>query len=119
MSETLSDKQGSARGSRRGGVGRRGFLASAVGAAAMGARAGRAQPKSEPIRIGVLGDQTSVYAAPTGPGSVLAARLAIEDVGGRVLGRRVELLVGDHQNKPDLGAGIAREWLDHGVVAIT
>ena len=81
-------------------------------------RWGRAQPAAKPIRIGVLNDQTSVYSAPGGPGSVVAARLAVQDVRGRILGRPVEILVGDHQNKPDVGAAIAREWLDSGVIAI-
>ncbi|MBN8939848.1 MAG: ABC transporter substrate-binding protein [Rhizobiales bacterium] len=72
-----------------------------------------------PIKIGILNDQSGVYSSITGPGSVAAARLAIEDVGGSVLGRPVEIVVADHQHKPDLGSTIAREWFDvQGVDAI-
>ena len=72
-----------------------------------------------PIKIGVMNDQSGVYSGIAGPGSAAAARLAIEDAGGSVLGRPIELLVADHQNKPDIGAAIAREWFDtRGVSAI-
>lgn len=71
------------------------------------------------IKIGVMNGQSGVYADITGPGSVAAARLAMEDAGGSVLGRPIELLVADHQNKPDTGAALAREWFDtRGVSAI-
>lgn len=72
-----------------------------------------------PVRIGVLNDQSGSTADVTGQGSVIAARLAIEDFGGKVLGRRIELLSADHQNKTDLAAAIARRWIDvDGVSAI-
>jgi branched-chain amino acid transport system substrate-binding protein len=74
---------------------------------------------SEPIKIGVLNDQSGIYADLAGPGSVVAARLAAEDAGGSVLGRKVEVVVADHQGKPDIGASIARRWYDvDGVSAI-
>jgi len=63
----------------------------------IGGKTGRAA-ESGPIRIGVLNDQSGAYASLTGPGSVTAARMAIEDAGGSILGRPVELLVADHQN---------------------
>jgi branched-chain amino acid transport system substrate-binding protein len=63
-------------------------------------------------KIGVLNDQSGPYAAHTGPGSVDAARMAIEDFGGKVLGGAIELITGDHQNKPDVGLNLARSWLD-------
>ena len=66
----------------------------------------------EPVRIGVLNDQSSVYADFQGKGSVLAAEMAVEDYGGRAAGRKVEVLSADHQNKPDVGSAIARKWLD-------
>ncbi len=72
--------------------------------------AGLAQGK--PIRIGVLNDQSSVYADFQGPGSVLAAQMAVEDYGGKAAGRKVEVVFADHQNKPDVGAAIARKWFD-------
>ena len=72
-----------------------------------------------PIKIGVLNDQSGIYADLAGPGSVIAARLAVEDAGGSVLGRPVEVVVADHQGKPDIGAAIARRWYDaDGVSAI-
>ena len=71
----------------------------------------RAQEKA-PLRIGVLNDQSGPFADLSGPGSVEAARLAVEDHGGRANGLAVEVLAADHQNKPDIGTGILRKWLD-------
>ncbi|HLH51867.1 MAG TPA: ABC transporter substrate-binding protein [Roseiarcus sp.] len=71
------------------------------------------------LRIGVMNDQSGPYADLAGPGSVEAARMAIEDFGGSVLGRKIELLVADHQNKVDVGMAIGREWYEaKGVDAI-
>src|SRR5262252_3868909 len=64
------------------------------------------------IRIGILNDQAGPYADFGGKTSVTAAQMAIEDFGGKVLGKPVEIVVGDHQNKPDLAANIARRWFD-------
>src|SRR2546430_14726130 len=66
----------------------------------------------EPLRIGVLNDQSSVYADFQGKGSVLAAQMAVEDYGGKAAGRRIEVVFADHQNKPDVGSVVARKWLD-------
>ena len=66
---------------------------------------------AEPLRIGVLNDQSGIYADIAGPGSVTAARMAAEDFGGTVLGRPIEVLAGDHQNKPDIGSAIARNGM--------
>ena len=74
--------------------------------------AAKAQISDDVVRIGVLNDQSNVYADLGGPGSVIAARMAIEDVGGKVLGRPIDLLVADHQSKADIGASIARQWFD-------
>src|ERR1051325_7994907 len=63
------------------------------------------------LRIGVLNDMSSVYADFQGPGSVVAAQMAVEDF-NKQSKRKVEVISGDHQNKPDIGAGIARRWLD-------
>ncbi|KAB2956374.1 MAG: ABC transporter substrate-binding protein [Rhizobiaceae bacterium] len=80
---------------------------------------GAARADDRPVRLGLMNDQSSIYADTGGPGSAVAARMAIEDAGGRVLGRPVELVVADHQNKADLGASIARKWYDaDGVSAI-
>jgi branched-chain amino acid transport system substrate-binding protein len=66
---------------------------------------------SKTLRIGVLNDMSSVYADFQGPGSVLAAQMAVEDF-AKQSKHKVEVISGDHQNKPDIGAGIARRWLD-------
>jgi branched-chain amino acid transport system substrate-binding protein len=64
------------------------------------------------VRIGVLNDQSGTYSDLAGPGSVVAARMAIEDFGAAKKGMKVEVLVADHQNKPEVGSGIARQWFD-------
>ena len=64
------------------------------------------------IKIGVLNDQSGLYADLSGQGSVVAAKMAIEDFGGKVDGTPVEVVFADHQNKPDVGSNIARQWLD-------
>ena len=69
------------------------------------------QAEEGPIKVGVLTDMSSVYAGGAGKGSVEAARMAIEDAGD-VLGRPAELVFADHQNKPDIGTAIARQWYD-------
>ncbi len=66
-----------------------------------------------PVKIGVLNDQSGLYADLTGMGSVHAARMAVEDFGGKVLGRPIEVIIADHQNKTDLGASIARQWIEN------
>src|SRR5882757_7445276 len=72
------------------------------------------------VKIGILNDQSGVYADYGGKYSVEAARMAIEDFGGEVLGQKVEMITADHQNKPDLASSIARRWYDaDGVDMIT
>jgi branched-chain amino acid transport system substrate-binding protein len=66
----------------------------------------------EPLRIGAILDMSGVYADVTGPGTDTAIRLAVQDFGGKVLGRPVEVLNADHQNKADIAAGIATKWFD-------
>ena len=85
-----------------------GLLATTV----IGVGAATAQISDDVVRIGVLNDQSNVYADLGGPGSVIAARMAIEDVGGKVLGKPVDILAADHQSKADVGASIARQWFD-------
>ena len=78
-----------------------------------------AQSPGGAIRIGILNDQSGPYADFGGKTSADAARLAVEDVGGKVLGKSIEIIIGDHQNKPDLASAIARRWFDvDGVSAI-
>jgi len=64
------------------------------------------------VKIGVLNDQSSLYADLTGQGSVLAARMAVEDFGAAAKGLKVEIIFADHQNKADVGANVARQWYD-------
>jgi branched-chain amino acid transport system substrate-binding protein len=64
------------------------------------------------IKIGVLNDQSSVFADSTGAGSVLAARMAAEEFGGKIGDLPIEVISADHQNKPDVGSNIARRWYD-------
>jgi branched-chain amino acid transport system substrate-binding protein len=64
------------------------------------------------VKIGVLTDMSGQFADESGEGSVTAVRMAIEDFGGKVLGKPIELVVADHQNKPDVASSIARQWYD-------
>jgi branched-chain amino acid transport system substrate-binding protein len=91
-------------------------LGAALLAAALAVHEARAQISDDVVKIGVLNDQTGLYADLGGPGSVVAARMAVEDFGGTVLGKPIEVISGDHQNKSDVGAAIAREWFDVGKV---
>jgi branched-chain amino acid transport system substrate-binding protein len=72
------------------------------------------------VKIGILNDQSGVYADYGGKYSVEAAKMAIEDFGGSVLGQKIEIITADHQNKPDLATSIARRWYEvEGVDMIT
>src|SRR5690242_19266553 len=74
--------------------------------------AAHAQVSDGVIKIGVLTDMSSLYADIGGPGSVAAARLAVEDFGAAKKGMKVEIVSADHQNKPEVGSSIARQWYD-------
>ncbi len=76
------------------------------------AGAAHAQVSDGVVKIGVMNDQSGPYADLAGPGSVVAARMAVEDFGAAKKGMKVEILVADHQNKPDVGSTIARQWYD-------
>ena len=84
----------------------------AAAAVAFAAGAAHAQVSDGVIRIGVLNDQSSLYADLAGQGSVIAARMAVEDFGAAKKGMKVEIVSADHQNKPDVGSAIARQWYD-------
>jgi len=79
-----------------------------------GAFAGAHANDATPLRIGVLSDMSSLYADIGGPGSLAAAKMAVEDflAGPHKMKRQIEVLGGDHMNKADLGVNIAREWID-------
>ncbi|WP_441243850.1 ABC transporter substrate-binding protein [Tardiphaga sp. 768_D3_N2_1] len=91
-----------------------GLLASAMAFAATSAMA-----QTKPLKLGAILDMSGLYADITGPGSETAAKMAAEDFGGEVLGRKIEIIAADHLNKADLSANIARDMLDNqGVEAI-
>ena len=81
-------------------------------ALAMSATAALAQAKP-PLKLGGILDMSGLYADITGPGSETAAKMAAEDFGGEVLGRKIEIIAADHLNKADLAANIARDMLDN------
>src|SRR6202171_3720822 len=81
-------------------------------AAALGAGAAQAQISDNVIKIGVLSDMSSLYTDLAGAGSVIAAKMAVEDSGIEKRGVKVEIVSADHQNKPDVGSNIARQWYD-------
>jgi branched-chain amino acid transport system substrate-binding protein len=83
-----------------------------IAAAFAGVGAAHAQISDGVVKIGVMNDQSGTYADLAGPGSVVAARMAIEDFGAAKKGMKVEVLVADHQNKPDVGSNVARQWYD-------
>ena len=91
-------------------------LVSALSAIGLGVADARAQISDGVVKIGVLNDQSGLYADLGGPGSVVAARMAVEDFGGTVLGKPVEIVFADHQNKSDVGVAVAREWFEVGNV---
>jgi len=79
-------------------------------ALALGCAGAQAQVSDGVIRIGVLTDMAGLYSDITGPGSVVAARMAVEDSGLAAKGIKIEVLGADHQNKPDVGSNIVRRW---------
>src|SRR5580692_8757594 len=91
-----------------------GNLALAIGA--LLATAAHAQTMN--VKIGVMSDMSGLYADLGGPGSVTAAKLAIEDFNPAAHGMNVEMVTGDMLNKPDVGANLARQWYDSGVDVI-
>jgi branched-chain amino acid transport system substrate-binding protein len=95
---------------------RRSAIAGGLAGATIARRARAQSPK--PVRIAVVNDQTGVYADLGGIGSVVSAKLAVQDFGPSVLGRPIEILSGDHQNKPDIGVALMREWYSSGVEVV-
>jgi branched-chain amino acid transport system substrate-binding protein len=84
----------------------------ALAAALLASTAARAQVSDDVVKIGVLTDMNGPASTPTGQGSVTAAQMAVDDFGGKVLGKPISVIVGDHQLKPDIGASLARRWYD-------
>jgi branched-chain amino acid transport system substrate-binding protein len=82
-------------------------------AAAASVMPAAAQVSDDVVKLGVTNDQASIYSAATGIGVVIAAQMAAEDFGGTVLGKKIEIVSADNQNKPDVGVGIVNRWLDN------
>ena len=80
-------------------------FAIAIGAAAAGAQ-------ESVLRVGIITDMSGQYSDGNGSGSVIAAQMAAEEIGGTVAGRKIEIISGDHQNKADIASAIVREWID-------
>lgn len=95
-------------------IGRRTVLGAGIAAGL----ALRARAQSDAIRIGVLNDRNGPFSDTGGQGSELAARMAVQDFGGGVLGKTVEILAADTRNKADIAGGVARQWFDEGVDAV-
>jgi branched-chain amino acid transport system substrate-binding protein len=83
-----------------------------LGTALTLAIAGAASADDKVVKIGALSDQSGLYADLSGPGSTVAAQMAVEDSGLTGKGWKIDIISGDHQNKPDIGTSIARQWFD-------
>lgn len=90
----------------------RSIAAAMMTAALLSSSIARAQVSDDVVKLGVLTDMNGPASTPTGQGSVTAAQMAVEDFGGTVLGKPIQVIVGDHQLKPDIGATLARRWYD-------
>src|SRR5438045_9103580 len=93
------------------------FTLTAV-AVVFGCGCAQAQYTDGTIKIGVMNDMSGTYSDLSGQGSVVAARMAVEDFGAARKGMKVEIIGADHQNKPDVGSNVARTWLDGDNVAV-
>lgn len=87
-------------------------IAVAISATLLPATAAQAQISDDVIRIGFITDMSGVYSGPDGPGGAEAIKMAIEEMGGEINGKKIELLTADHQNKADVASAKAREWFD-------
>jgi branched-chain amino acid transport system substrate-binding protein len=91
-------------------------LAAAIAAGlaiAVSGGSAQAQISDDVVKIGVLTDMSSLYADATGKGSLAAVQMAVGDYGGKVKGKPIEVIAADHQNKPDVGVSISRNWYDN------
>ena len=87
------------------------IIAIAAGLLALGSAAAHAEDGV--LRVGIITDMSGQYADGNGPGAVIAAQMAAEEIGGTVSGRRIEIISADHQNKPDVATAIVRDWIDN------
>jgi branched-chain amino acid transport system substrate-binding protein len=88
------------------------LLVAAAFAAAGAAKAQTAAVSDDVVKIGVLTDMSGQFSHESGEGAVTAVKMAVEDFGGKVLGKPIEVVVADHQNKPDTASALARKWFD-------
>jgi branched-chain amino acid transport system substrate-binding protein len=98
--------------------GRRSLIAGLASLGLLSALTPASAQAQQPLKIGLMSDMSGMVVDLSGPGSLTAAKMAIEDAGGQVLGRPIQLVEGDHLNKPDVGVAMARRWYDEGVRAI-
>src|SRR5882762_9669441 len=91
---------------------KRNLVSILVAAACAWCAVAQAQISDDVVKIGVLSDMSSLYSDIGGPGSVVAAKMAVADFGGKVAGKPIEIVSADHLNKPDVGSSIARQWID-------
>src|SRR3954468_8656258 len=87
------------------------LVLAAIGSA--GTDPARAQVSDDVVKVGVLTDMSSLYSDINGPGAVVATQMAIDDMGGNVLGKKIELVQADVQNKPDVAVAKSGEWYDN------
>ncbi|MES2509747.1 MAG: ABC transporter substrate-binding protein [Pseudomonadota bacterium] len=88
-------------------------LAVAGSSVLLAAMPAQAQVSDDVVRIGVMADQTGTYSGNGGPGSSIAVRMAVQDFGGKVLGKTIEVVTADDQNKPNVGINMARQWIEN------
>jgi branched-chain amino acid transport system substrate-binding protein len=84
-----------------------------------GSAVAQGKASDDVVKIGVLTDMSGLYAEYGGPGAVMAARMAIEDFGGKMFGKNIELVSADHQNKPDVAKNVTLQWFDRDKVDAT
>ncbi len=89
-----------------------GVALAALTVGSMAAGPAQAQLSGDTVKIGVLNDRSGLYADLGGEGSAVAARMAAEEFGNKILGKPIQIITADHQNKPDIGASVARQWID-------
>jgi len=105
-----ADNRGPARGTSNSGIKRHALVLALV--AAFGGASFNAQAADDSVKVGFITDMSGLYADSDGPGGLEAVRMAVADFGGKVLGKPIDVLYADHQNKADVAASKAREWAD-------
>lgn len=94
-------------------------IAAAMSTGMMMAHAQQGKLSGDTVKIGVLTDMSGVYADYGGPGAVAAAKLAVQDFGGKIFGKTIEVVNADHQNKPDIAKNVTQQWFDRDGVDMT